>query len=1682
MGIFGQSEFVSIDNMNFRVYSDEEIKKISVLRITNHETFNDLGHIAPNGLYDLHLGPVSSQGDDICLTCRLNSYRCPGHCGHIELPLPVYNPVFYDTLKQIVTHICFQCHHFIAHSLKTVRLKYQMKLLNDGFATEAMEISDVISQITAWYTSQEAEEVTTGIDDEENESKSVNAALISILPKKLDIYCSKVLKNGTSQSTLTCGIYAIRDEILKKFWHEISGTKKCSFCSAPRMQLVLQNSRFIKKNFLKNEKESINEGTANKSHDPIEKQSYLTALQVQDALRKCWQNDSEVLSCLYPVLATTKIKHPTDMFFLNTLLVIPPKFRPYVRRLDMISEHESGPLLKNVVKLSTFLLPLISIMNGIQENLPDNLKNIYGEISGKTTEEKIQNMWYQIQANVDNLYDAGLTNSKQITSKGIRQVIEKKYGLMRHNLMGKRVNFSARSVAAPDPHLAMDEVGVPMDFAIKLSYPVPVSNWNVEEMRKLVMNGPHKYPGAIFIEDEEGKKILLGHLNETQRCAHAKKLFTPVESHVKKVNAKKIVHRHLKNGDFVLMNRQPTLHRPSIQAHRVRVMAKDRVLRMPYANCKAYNADFDGDEFNMHFPQNELARSESRHLIMTHNQYLTPKDGSPLAGLIQDCVVSSVLITVRGKFFSREDYQQLVYVSLSDHIGRIKSLPPCIIKPKQLWSGKQIISTLLHNLIPESKAKPSFTFKTSVKVDLWQTNKPRGWITGGTPEMKREAMTESEFVMRDGELLCGVIDKSAIGSTSHGLIHTCYDLYGGSIAYKLLTSINRMCVYYLQWSGHTIDVKDFITPRHVSKARRKHLKKLVRNTPREVCSKLQIPENDFQNYFENAHKSQNAKEMAAIDAAYTAALGPTTSRITAENERQLLRPNLDNHMKLMVDTGAKGSKVNMNQMASLFGSVAIDGKRMPLSITGKSLPAFKPYDSSPCAGGYIANRFITGINPKSYFFLCIVGRDSLQHTAVKTSDSGYVQRCLIKHLEGVRVDYDMTVRNSDGMVLQFRYGEDGLDVTKVPFMSSLQALDALVTNYSRLIEDRALATARAVGERDNVDKYSRKLKRIKEKHESKTEKRCSGFLKFCRKMADQVDVVGYCPATGRSNTSKHLQKLWQALPKHEKEKFSKKTAPIPDPVSSVYSSAANLGVVSEALDKLIDQYYSDFYVKRPASEQTFSKEDITTTIHMKALMSQVDPGEAVGALCAQALGEPLTQMTLNTFHFAGKDELNVTLGVPRMIEILRTGSKEISTPIMEIPFHPHVTRQLAEKLRLALSEVSLDKLLSEMNVVTKLEFERSKLHRTMKIKFSFLPHSQYKHVFALTPDEVLKYVENQFLVSIEKEILKSLKQQKIYCSVKKDMKGASKVENNEDMADAPVEEESETIETMMKKKENDSDNESSDEEEGLNEDDAKANQAKELDYSDVEDESNADEFDERESNLDDPDENGLGIKKTTKSKLKNAKGVSEEEANDRIFNVKSVTNWVIEYDFDRKKQLWCEVKFMLPVSEGLYDIVSIVRGLSKRAYVNNVSGMRRVFVVEKDGVFLLRTEGINIMKMFAYEHLLDINKLYTNSIQKIAETYGIEAAQRAIIREIRAVQSAYDINVNFRHLSLLADYFTCEGKYKACNRAAISTCASPIQKMSFETCVQFLKSSLLHGEIERMNSPSANIAVGQPPK
>ncbi|KAG7161070.1 DNA-directed RNA polymerase I subunit RPA1-like [Homarus americanus] len=1598
MGSYGQVGFTCVKDLLFRVYTDKEVQQISVVKLTNDESINELGHFAADGLYDLRMGPMSTRERDVCETCGQDGLRCLGHCGHIEMPLPVYNPFFYGVLSKLLYGICNHCFRFQAPDYRVIQLLYQSKLLDEGYAKEALNVKDTVARITSH--GDESQEISTGINDRviRGSLKSYeNVELMQILSETLKKYCKEVMKGGTSShETSTSNVKAVQDQVIKSFFDDCKAKLSCKFCRRPLMKLSLKNSRFmkatikmkLKKSKSDDEEESVSSGLV------VDGQSYITCDQARAILRKCWAREEGLLKCLYPILASSKSEHPTDMFFLSTLLVIPPKYRPCNTQDGLVVEHDTSVLLKNVVRMSRVLTFLISIVNGSISELPETIEYILSQIPGNTPIEKMQGTWHNMQASVDNLFDTNLNPTMKNSLRGLRQVIEKKHGLFRRNLMGKRVNYSARSVAAPDPLLAVDEVGVPMDFAKRLSYPVPVTQWNVEKLRQLVKNGPEVYPGAVMVEDEEGKKKRLSSTDEKQRNAVANKLLTPTESHVRKVNATKIVYRHLQNGDFVLMNRQPTLHRPSIQAHRARIMLNDRVFRMPYANCKAYNADFDGDELNLHFPQNEIARSEAQHLVTTHNQYLTPKDGSPLAGLIQDCVVASVMLTMRGKFFAREDYQQLIYTGLSDQSERIKLLPPAIIKPKKLWSGKQVISSLLLNIIPENKARPSFTFKTSVKADLWQTNEERAWKAGGPPEKKREAMTDSDFVMRDGELLSGVIDKSAIGSTSHGLIHVCYDLYGGGVSSKLLTAINRLCVYYLKWTGHTISVKEFATPSHVSARRRAALHRLVQNASSEVSRKLNITEESFQDYFEKLHMSHSEVEMAAIDAAYTSVLAPTTSQVTGDNERGLLRRGLDNHMRMMVDTGAKGSKVNMNQMASLFGSVAIDGKRMPLSITGKTLPSFKAYDPNPRSGGYIPNRFMTGINPQSYFFLCIVGRDN-PHT-----------------------------------------------------------LDVLVKNYSRLLDERSLSIAKSVGEKKLVDKYKMKLKKWHKKaNERKV--RNSAFLKFCKKTAATVESSGFNKDTGRANISRELQDMWQQLTPEEKKKYNKNIK-CPDPVNSIFSGASNLGVVSEALDDLIERYYEENYHKQPQQQQNLTQKQVATSVHMKVLTSMVDPGEAVGALCAQ--------MTLNTFHFAGRDELNVTLGVPRMVEILRTASRNISTPIMELPFYPHVKRSQAEFLRVKLSEVSLSKVLHGLEVTSRLEKdEKLRVHRRTKVKLTFLPHRDYKKMFAVNPSQVLNYVEREFIPKILlKEIKNSFGKTKKMCStITEENKDSDGDDENNDNIELDAAKETKKSKKKMKANYGVESSEEEDEDDFQQEapedtdatSSSRSKKRQEQDYSEDEEaelvsEEEGDQETVKEQLLPQDEEENQSQEDIMDGEdvRKHKKGISLKEAEVRKETLLNSDSWIIDYDFDREKELWCEVSIslqnfgvlceykspelwcevtlVLPINGGNYDIPSIVRQRSQRALIHYVRGIRRVFVVEKDDTLLLRVDGVNILKMFQYEHMLNVNCLYTNNIHQVAEIYGIEAAQRSIIRELRAVQSVYDIKVDFRHLTLLAEYFT----------------------------------------------------------
>jgi DNA-directed RNA polymerase I subunit RPA1 len=338
---------------------------------------------------------------------------------------------------------------------------------------------------------------------------------------------------------------------------------------------------------------------------------------------------------------------------------------------DMMFEHPQNTHLNAIIQANLTLAELFRRPETVPE--PPEVRA-----------QRAVRAWLTLQGGVNKLIDSSKAEGGEAGGIGIRQQLEKKQGLFRMNMMGKRVNYAARSVIMPDPYIRTSEIGIPPVFATKLTFPEHVTVHNVELMRKLVENGPEVHPGANAIEDERGRIIHLDRFTAEKRAAIAKTLLaTPATAtgaasalaaglrtvgggantvpgggdHEADTDAPgeerysgaaaavaaaaaaaaaaagparplaKKVFRHLRDGDVVLVNRQPTLHKPGIMAHTARVLKGQRTIRMHYANCSTYNADFDGDEMNIHFPQDHLARAEAYEIVRADQQFTVPTDG-----------------------------------------------------------------------------------------------------------------------------------------------------------------------------------------------------------------------------------------------------------------------------------------------------------------------------------------------------------------------------------------------------------------------------------------------------------------------------------------------------------------------------------------------------------------------------------------------------------------------------------------------------------------------------------------------------------------------------------------------------------------------------------------------------------------------------------------------------------------------------------------------------------------------------------------------------------------------------------------------------------------------------------------------------------------------------------------------
>jgi DNA-directed RNA polymerase I subunit RPA1 len=748
----------SLSGIHFKYFSADEVRKLSVKEITSAQSLDRLLNPIQNGLYDLALGPLDK--DDVCLTCGLGYFHCPGHFGHVEVALPVYNPVFFKELVRLMRAACFSCHHLVTNEFEKSYFCARMRLINLGYS----------------HKLPLAEELYIKIISDNDESLLSRASFQTHFDQLISFVQSmepEAHSDQSSRNAFRCKIDVIKDFVDNKLK---ANRQICPNCTLPLRQLRAEHNsklfyakgvaarqmhklksitRLKSNNSLNGERIALfnDEDEANEMRDSgtsdefglmfeqvnhstdrmqngineavlqsdseedrklnnLSQQTYLTPIEARKHLKKLTANEPETIAYLLGLDTNVEQVESavSNLFFFDTVAVPPSKYRPISQFKEQRFENTQTAQLSKLVQqnhlIKEMLIEIIQTttnkndqqekqnedsvdasVHQLDEHLTSQAVNRLAK-KAPSMQEKLQLAWLQLQSIVNVLYDADLDKLNVNSSGGLKQLLEKKQGLFRKHMMGKRVNYAGRSVISPDVYIGADELGVPEVFAKKLTYPQPVNAVNFWEMRQLVLNGPDVHPGACLVEYGNGNIVRLKGKDYESRLAIAKQLLTPDSSIDPNLDIK-IVHRHLRNGDVLLFNRQPTLHRPSVMAHRARVLPNEKTFRFHYSNCKAYNADFDGDEMNAHLPQNEIARAEANMLMLSSEHYLVPKDGTPLGGLIHDHVVAGAALSMRGRFFDKADYQSLVYNSFDGSKGNIKTLPPALIKPKALWTGKQ---------------------------------------------------------------------------------------------------------------------------------------------------------------------------------------------------------------------------------------------------------------------------------------------------------------------------------------------------------------------------------------------------------------------------------------------------------------------------------------------------------------------------------------------------------------------------------------------------------------------------------------------------------------------------------------------------------------------------------------------------------------------------------------------------------------------------------------------------------------------------------------------------------------------------------------------------------------------------------------------------------------------------------
>ena len=1196
-----------------------------------------------------------------------------------------------------------------------------------------------------------------------------------------------------------------------------------------------------------------------------------------------------------------------DWMICSVLAIPPPQVRPsVVQENNQRSEDDLTHKLFEIIKTNKMLLAKMDA-DGSKANKSyiDELTNV---------------LQYHIATLVDNQIP-GVAPSAQRGGrplKSIQQRLGSKEGRIRYNLQGKRVEFSARSVITPDPNISIAELGVPIKIAMNLTVPERVTDFNRDKIYKLVQNGSAIYPGAKTLVRADGRMISLAHVNTKEIVLYNGDL----------------VNRHLMDGDMVLFNRQPTLHRMSMMGHRVRVLPYN-TFRLNVSVTAPYNADFDGDEMNAHIPQSSEAIQELQDIAAVPYQMISPRHQKPVIKVVQDALLGSYRITKQGDTFTKKEMMNLMMWN-KRFDGKLPA--PTIEKGAPRWSGQQVLGSLLPPI--NSDLKNKFYDDDSNPNNMVKI---------------REGMLQGS----------GIVDDDVLNKTGVGIVHTTYNDFGPHAAVNLIDTVQSTIEAYLIMSGFSIGLSDLVaddktlsTMNDIVQARKKEIDEIV----------LQV----HMDLFDNNTGRSNQDEF---EGQVFGKLNKAIEELGKLGQKALAQ---ENRLISMLKAGSKGSTINVSQMVACVGQQNIEGRRIPFGFTDRTLPHYKKFDDGAEARGFVENSFVKGLTPQEFFFHAMSGREGLIDTAVKTAETGYIQRQMVKAMEDLVTQHDGTVRDARGCIVQFHYGEDGISCTKVETQGlnihgmSNEEIKKLIglqgVNWADILTDDA-------GRVENAELINSFADQV---------------------IADRDMLVNGVFRNGRSKSlmgPMNLERMIMNLKVKFNIQTTGKTDLTPEYVIETLKSLHTRTLPFHKMWAAMLRYYLGPHhsvVKHRLTKMAFDA--MVEQILVKNWTSWAQPGEQVGIIAAQSIGEPATQMTLNTFHLAGvAAKSGMTRGVPRLKEVFKV-TKAPKATSLNIALKPEF-RDDKEKAREVAQDLELTMLRDIVKTVG--------LYYDPKDATTVIPEDR----------ELIAF----YSMFEQRELGPS--------------SGSTVEEGKEEAKEADTQEK--FSKWMLR-----------------------------LEF-------NKEAMFNRNITMDD-------VAFVLNEKFGSTVSMVYTDFNSQ----KLIMRIRLDREIDTENDDYTNFKKF----QARLLMTVAVRGVPGIKAASFSKSENRVEILEgvptKISEYMLDTDGSNFVEVMNHP-AVDATRLYTTNVHDVMDVLGVEAGRNVLLTEIDSLFA--DAGVNYRHLGLLIDSMTRNGRLMSVDRYGINkNNIGPLAKASFEETEKILLRAALFGEMDPVTGVSAKIMTGQP--